>query len=746
MQIGSLLHAAASDLKARSFPLKAVLPLLLTACPSLVHAQSCPAPDLSDPADLPAATPGDESIQITSEGAEVSRTGDAVLKGKVRIRQGDRTLSAENATFNAAEQTFSVSGTVTYRDPEMRIKGKSASVATAGAASFEGAEFDLPAQPARGSADQIKVSQGSLQLAGVVYTTCPAGNEDWVLRAGDININPGAGLGVGRNVRLDFKGIPILYTPFISFPVGNQRKSGFLFPTLANSSRSGLGVQVPWYWNIAPNYDATFTGTWYTQRGFDLLTDFRFLTERSRGNVTAEYLPNDTEYGNDRNLVRLFDQTDFNSRLRFTASAANASDREWFEDFGEGPEGTSVVYLGRFAELSYLDRHWAMTGRVQNFQTIQPVNAADRPYTLLPQISIAGQFPSALFGFDAGLETEYTYFQRDSSSVTGSRFDFHPGIKLPLQSAGAFIEPSLSWRYTAYDLDNVAPGAETSPSRSAPIASIDAGLTFERLAGSRQQRVHTFEPRILYLYVPYRDQSSLPVFDTGEPDLNLVQLYRDNRYVGPDRLGDANQLSVGFTTRLLDRESGRQFLSATAGQAYYFDSPRVVLPNEPVLGYKSSNLLAQMEVSAFKNWNARMGVQWDPHETRSEKGEARLQYAPAYNKVANVGYRFRRGSLEQWDASVAWPVTDTWTTYGGMTYSLKDEATINQFAGLEYRSCCWKARIVARKYVSSRTGETDSDVQLQLELNGLASLVPGVDAFLERSIRGYSVLPPATPR
>jgi len=739
----------------RGIPLlKAVLPMLLTACPALVLAQSCPAPNLSDPADdastpalTPAATPGDEPIKITSEGAEVSRAGDAVLKGKVRIRQGDRTLSAENATFNAEDQTFAVSGSVTYRDPEMRIKGKSANVATAGEASFEGAEFDLPTRPARGSADKIKVNrQGLLQLSGVVYTTCPTGNEDWVLRAADIDINPGAGLGTGRNVRLDFKGIPILYTPFISFPVGDQRKSGFLFPTLANSSRSGLGLQVPWYWNIAPNYDATFTGTWYTQRGLDLLTDVRFLTHRSRGNVTAEYRPHDTAYGSGRNLVRLFDETDFNSRLRFTASAANASDRDWFEDFGEGPEGTSVVYLGRSAELSYLDPHWAMTGRVQNFQTIQPVDGIDRPYTLLPQISITGQFPSALLGLDAGVDTEYTYFQRDSSSLTGSRFDFHPGLKLPLQSAGAFIEPAVSWRYTTYDLNHTAPGADTSPSRSAPIASLDAGLTFERLSGSRQQRVQTFEPRVLYLYVPYRDQTALPVFDTGEPDLNLVQLYRDNRYVGPDRLGDANQLGVGFTTRLLDRESGRQYLSATAGQAYYFDAPRVVLPNEPALGYKSSNMLGQMEVSAFKNWNARIGVQWDPHETRSEKGDARLQYAPSYNKVANLGYRFRRGSLEQWDASVAWPVTDTWTTYGGMTYSVKDASTINQFAGLEYRSCCWKARIVARKYVSSRTGETDSDVQLQLELNGLASLVPGVDAFLERSIRGYSVLPPATPR
>jgi LPS-assembly protein len=687
----------------------------------------------------------DERIQITSEGAEVSRTGDAVLKGKVRIRQGERTLNAEDATFNAEDQSFSVSGNVTYRDPELRIKGKSANVAAEGGASFEGAEFELPSRPARGSAGRIEVDrEGTLGLNDVVYTTCPTGNEDWVIRASDIDINPKAGLGSGRNVRLDFKGIPILYTPYISFPVGDQRKSGFLFPTLANSSRSGVVVAAPWYWNIAPNQDATITSTWYTSRGFDLLTDYRFLTKRSTGSVIAEYLPDDMEYGSSRSLVQVFDKTDLSRRLRFTVAAANASDRDWFEDFGEGSEGTSVVYLQRQAAISYFDRYWTMSGRVENFQSIQPIDEDARPYTLLPQISIRGALPEPFLGFDAGIDSEYTYFERNES-VTGSRLDIHPGISLPLRSAGAYLLPAVSWRYTAYALNNTATGADDSPSRSAPIGSVDAGLTFERPSGSRQQRLQTFEPRFLYLYVPYRDQSTLPVFDTNEPDLNLVQLFRNNRYVGADRLGDANQLSVGFTTRLLDRDTGKQFVSASAGQAYYFDAPRVVLPDEPVVGNNSSNMVAQLEVSAFKNWNVRMGVQWDPHETRSEKGDAQLQYAPAHNMVANLGYRFRRDSLEQWDASVAWPVTDTWSTYGGVTYSVKDSKTINQFAGLEYRSCCWKARIVGRKYVSSRTGDSDSDIQLQLELNGLASLVPGVDAFLERSIRGYSVLPPAMP-
>jgi LPS-assembly protein len=230
----------------------------------------------------------------------------------------------------------------------------------------------------------------------------------------------------------------------------------------------------------------------------------------------------------------------------------------------------------------------------------------------------------------------------------------------------------------------------------------------------------------------------LPVFDTDVADLNLVQLFRTNRYVSADRLSDANQLSVGFTSRLLDSATGQQFLSATIGQAYYFSRPRVALPGEVLDDPGSSDIVAQLDLRAYQDWNINMGVQWDPGQTRSEKGDLRVQYQPARDRVANLGYRFRRGHIEQVDGSFGWPVAKDWNAYARMVYSLEDETMLDQFAGLEYRSCCWRLRLVARRYVSDRTGNRDTSILLQLELNGLSNVGVGADAFLERSIRGYS--------
>jgi LPS-assembly protein len=321
--------------------------------------------------------------------------------------------------------------------------------------------------------------------------------------------------------------------------------------------------------------------------------------------------------------------------------------------------------------------------------------------------------------------------------------DVAPEIRLPLRGAGVYLEPSASWRYTAYSLDDaVLPGVDDSPSRSAPVVSVDGGLVLERPSGSRRQRLTTLEPRFMYLYVPFRNQNDLPVFDTAPADLNLVQLFRSNRYVGADRLSDANQISIGVTSRLLDADSGKQFISGTIGQAYYFDEPRVALPGEVLEDPEFSDVIAELDVTAYGDWNVSMGVQWDSGETRSEKGDMRLQYKPEYDRVMNLGYRFRRGSIEQVDGSVAWPVGDNWSAYARLVYSLQDQKSLDQFAGLEYRSCCWRIRAVARRYVSDRTGDTDASFLLQLELNGLSSVGVGADAFLERSIRGYSASPP----
>lgn len=681
---------------------------------------------------------------------DATREGQWNLNGDVRISQGDRQLKTTDATYDPASQTFSTKHGVEYSDPTMKVEGAAAQFDPGGGVTFEGAQFELPSQPARGSASRISATaEGNLSLDDVRYTTCPLGNNDWVLKAADIDISQRAGIGTGRNVRLDFKGIPILYTPIISFPVSDQRKSGFLFPTFGTSSRSGTELAVPWYWNIAPEYDATFLPTWYSKRGARLDTQFRYLSPVGRGEVSADYLPDDQEFGDSRHLVRFVDQSDFTQHLRLGIDAAEVSDTQWFEDFGLGPEGTSVSYLNRSANLLYLSDGWFGSLRAQNFQTIDTsiddlgrptIDDLDRPYTLLPQLAVRALLPGQPYGLAFGFDGELSNFLRDDG-VTGMRLDVAPEIRMPLRGAGIWLEPAASWRYTAYDLDDTGADVDSTPHRSAPVLSLDGGMSFERSSGSRGQRLQTFEPRFMYLYVPYRNQDQLPVFDTGEADLNPVQLFRTNRYVGADRLGNANQIAVGFTSRLLDADTGQQFIAGTIGQAYYFEEPRVALPGVPLDDTESSDIVAELDLTAYRNWNIRMGVQWDPGNVRSEKGDVHIQYQPDAERVMNVGYRFRRDNIEQVDSSVAWPIGRQWSAYARMVYSLEDKTSLDKFAGLEYRACCWRLRFVARRYVSNRDGDVDTSFMLQLELNGLASVGVGADAFLERSIRGYSLEP-----
>lgn len=678
---------------------------------------------------------------------EGTRDGQLLLKGEVLIKQGERTLKTRDATYDSQSQSVSVEQDVEYSDPNLKVSGTSAHLDQAGGATFEGAKFELLDRNARGSAGRIQVTRDSqLKLRDVRYTTCPIGEEDWLLRAADIAIRQRAGIGLGRGVRLDFKGVPILYAPFISFPVGNERKSGFLFPTLGTSSRSGSSLAVPWYWNIAPNYDATLTPSWFSKRGGKLDSEFRYLSRFGRGTLDTEYLPEDREFGDARSYLHFADRSDFTDSLRLDLDAANASDSTWFEDFGLGPEGTSISFLNRSAHLTYLTEHWLAILRAQNFQTIDDIGIApeQRPHTLLPQMAVRAAFPDQLAGLTLGFDLEVANFEHNYAGrvATGWRADVTPEIRLPLRGAGVYLEPAASWRYTSYQLDDEALGRDSSPDRVAPIMSVDGGLIFERLSGSRQQRLTTLEPRFMYLYVPYRNQDDFPVFDTAAADLNLVQLFRTNRYVGADRLSDANQVSIGFTSRLLDAGTGKQFVSGTIGQAYYFDEPRIALPGEVLEDPEFSDIIAELDATAYGDWNVSMGVQWDPGETRSEKGDVQLQYKPEHDRVMNLGYRFRRGGIEQVDGSVAWPIGSAWSAYARLVYSLEDETALDQFAGLEYRSCCWRIRAVARRYVSNRTGDMDTSFLLQLELNGLSSVGVGADAFLERSIRGYSLGPP----
>jgi len=718
------------------------------------EAAAAAATDALDPAQAEASPPADGTatadpdqlpVQIESgAGSEVTRDGDATLTGGVAISQGDRRVTAESATYDASERRFQVEGNVEFSSPELRLKGGSGSWNALGTGQFTGAEFELPQRPARGSASHLEMTrEGVLKLDEVRFTTCPAGSTDWELRASHIEIDQQTQQGIGRNVRVDLKGIPVLYTPVISFPVGPARKSGFLFPSFGNSDKSGFELGVPYYFNLAPNYDLTLTPFLLSRRGFGLGADFRYLTERSRGKIGTDYLPSDDLYGDDRRLSTLVHRTDLTDRLRFDANLADASDDRYFEDFGLGPDGTSITFLDRNMRLAWLGRGWRLDGVVQDFQVIdRDVAPLDRPYSRLPQLAFTGLWPMA-GGLEASLDAETVWFDRDVG-VTGLRADAEPRVAWPVRGSGYHVEPSAAWRATAYELSNTAPDADDSPTRNAPILSLDAGLVFERESGERKQFLHTLEPRLRYTYIPFRDQDDLPLFDTALPDLNLVQLFRTNRYVGADRLGDANELAAGITTRLLRGESGQQYLTATIGQRFYFESPEVVLPGEVPESRSASNLVGEVELTAWRSWSARAAMEWDGEDSNTLRGESSVQYRPSDGTVVNFGYRYRESLLEQWDAALAWRISPSWQFYARQVYSTKEDKSIDRFAGFEYSGCCWRLRLLGRNYVSNRTGESDNSILLQVELTGLSSVGSRSGTFLESAIRGYSPATSAT--
>lgn len=695
----------------------------------------------------PAATKPEDSpvtIEADNQDFELDVNGNARLCGNVVMHQGDRVIRADCLQYDAQTQSAKLEGGIVYTDPQLTVRGGQGTYSPTLGTTFEGTEFELPARNARGSARTMRMdANGKITLEDVSFSTCPANDVSWEMKAQKIELDTQARNGTGNGARVEFKGVPIFYAPWLTFPIGPQRKSGFLFPNIGRTTRSGAEIEIPYYFNIRPNIDFTAAPIYYSRRGLDLAGELRFMTQRQRGSIDFDYLPSDDVAGRDRSRIEIKHLAELPGEWRFRIDATDVSDSNYFEDFALGPEGTSVPFAERLAEATYRDEHLNVRAQFQHFQTIDDeLPDTDRPYARTPRLLASGDWESGLGSVDYGFDAEVVKFDRDLG-VTGWRADVAPRFGFDWSAPGFFVRPSAGYRYTKYQLDGVDPGVDDSPERSLPFATLDAGLVFERSAGSHGQRRMTLEPRALYLYTPFREQSDLPLFDTGLPDLNLVQLYRTNRYVGADRVNDANQVAVGLTSRLFNADSGAQYLSVSVGQAYYFEQPRVVLPNETPSTRDTSDFIAQVSVTAYKNWNLEAGFQWNPEDTRSERSQFRLQYRPDGENVVNMGYRAIRDRLEQAEVSTAWSIGKRWNAYGRVVYSLRDSEMLDRFAGFEFKACCYKLRFVARRFVSSRDGSQETGVYLQLELNGLASVGTPADAFLERSIRGYSPETPA---
>jgi len=671
--------------------------------------------------------------------ASIGSDPSASMSGGVLLRQGDKLAGADEARYIPENRSLLLQGNVRYQDGGTLVESDLAEFAyDSGSVRFEGADFSLGNSDGRGAADAFEINQqGLLQLDGVSYTTCPPGSNDWLLEARDIDVDSRAGVATAKGVKLRFQGIPILYAPYLSFPVGDARKSGVLTPELGSTNRSGTEFSIPYYLNLATNYDATVTPHLMSDRGLQIQTQFRYLTQSMNGEISADYLDSDNMFNDSRYLVGLRHKTEFANGWRNRIDFRQVSDSQYFEDMGGSLSSSSITHLNRSLSFEYYTEHLSFFGQAQDFQTIDDaIVPEDEPYRRVPQLSVRGMWPDQWLGLQPGFAGELVNFDR-AVGVTGWRVNLAPELSLPITGPGWFVKPGVRFDYTGYKLDNTDPGQRDDPSRALPIASFDVGVILER-ALKNSARVQTIEPRLLYAHVPYRDQDDLPVFDTITPDLHLIQLYRANRFLGVDRIADTDQVSIGVTSRILDVSTGRDLVAATIGQIRYLSVSGVALPDQSLVATESSDYIAKLSFLLNRNINFDLGHQWGSTNNGTTQSEARIQYAPGSNKVLNLAYRFRRDALEQGDVSWSWPLASNWNFVGRYNFSFRDDRALEQFFGLEYESCCWGLRLVSRRHISTRDGTQESSIGLQLILKGMASVGTAADKILERGILGYS--------
>ena len=592
-----------------------------------------------------------------------------------------------------------------------------------------------------------------MTASDATYTTCNPGDADWSISAGHLAIDRAADTGVAQDVWLRVLGQRLFYLPRLSFPLSSRRKSGLLAPSWGTSESGGVEATVPFYFNLAPNYDATLAARAMSERGVQARGELRFLSRSyGSGRLGAEYLPSDAGFDDDRSAFDVAHRHEWSDRWSTDARLEWVSDTEYLQDLGTGLSQSSRTYLPRRFDASYRGDGWDALVRFQNFQTLTPsIPEHDRPYARLPQILVRRNAPERNRTLNVAAEAELSYFHRDSFT-TGVRADLRPSLTYPMRTAGTFVTPRAALHVTGYALDRVEAESalDDSPTRVVPAFSLDSGMFLERpvTLGGRSL-THTLEPRLYYLLVPFDRQDHLPNFDTGEPTFSFARLYRENRFSGGDRIGDANQLTLGLTSRLLD-EHGAELARASLGRISYFRDRRVGLDrSDAPQTRRASDLVAEIEARPAREWRLRASLQYDTADDRSDTSAVHLQYRHDRSRVLNAAYRLVRDvdpdrTVEQADLSFVWPIANRWRTIGRWSVAIDDERdrTLEAFGGVAYESCCLTVRAVARRHLSHAHRSASDDrysngLYLQVELKGLTGTGIRPNEFLVRGIPGY---------
>lgn len=751
-----------------------------------------------------------QPITVTASHAEFNQEGATQLRGNVHLIQGNRQVKADSATVSRDPKTNKIEtiqgcGEVRILEPGLRLEGSEAMISVPqNLKTLNDAYYRIYARHARGSAKSMTVfSNTRLFLQDATYTTCKPYKDNWELRAKLINLNRITGKGVAKHAKMYIRGFPVFYLPSVTFPIDKRRESGFLFPVFGQSKSCGFELATPYYWNIAPNYDATITPRLLSYRGLDFQGQFRYLFPLGQGELLAGFLPDDNGYRIFKNEKR--NKPDYlpndprtralnrssNTRIAFFAKHNSQFNRNWssnvnyqivgddnyFMDLGTTLFAAGNTQLQQQAEVKYQDEYWQALTRVQSYQTLHPYYGPvnDEVYQRLPQIAFANECPDLPYGFEWTTQGEVAYFAHRLSAftaqpfTTGGRYFVRPGIAYSYRRPWGFFKPRLQLDMLTYSLA-LSPTDRRhqqtkNPKRILPIVDVDTGLIFERdMKVCDIPYVQTLEPRAYYLYVPYQNQNAFPNFDSSYPGFDYNLLYRDNRFNGFDRLGDANQMTLSATTRFLTASRGSEQLSLTAGQIYYFKPPKVTLGN-PVLNPFALNqelpdqnralspLVGLGRLKCDDQWFAIASIQWNTYRKDIDKTAFWIQYHPTELTVVNLGYQYLRRNpvfnypssllsqhVRQIDTSAAWELTNEFRLLGHWNYDIQNDRSNAILFGLEHQGCCTAFRVSWSSFLLPNAGhrEYNTGIFFQFVFKGFSSVGHSeIGSTLDKSIPGY---------
>lgn len=736
-------------------------------------------------------------LDVKSDYSEIFDNEIGSYYGNVQINRADQSSSSDTANYDSISETLNLQGNVYYSEDELSLYSDTATLKLASdQAKLRDTIFISPATPLRGRAKVAYRDSKSLsRYKDVAYTSCQPGNQDWVVHASELKLNKTTGKGAAKNAWLEFKGVPVFYSPYLSFPTDDRRLSGFLAPAFGNTRTGGFDFSTPYYWNIAPNFDATLRPRYLTKRGILLGGDFRYLTEQSKGIISGEYMPNDQLRNKPRYLGSIKNSSRFTPEISSNLDLNFVSDKDYFAELGNALSFPNFSFIRSTADINYIRDQVSFISRIENYQTVDPtLRGRQIPYRRLPQVNLNLNHSFNFMPLDAAMENEFVYFQHDNDLPTGQRLNIKPSMSFPLKTASTFLTPKVSLQHTQYLLQNQIAGKPDNISRTLPILSVDSGLFLEReLNLADKAMLHTLEPRLFYLYIPKADQSDIPIFDTALYDFWYSSLFRENRFSGTDRVQDANQITVALTSRLQDPATGRERLRLNIGEILYFRDREVTAPvntiskdnkflESPVETSTLSPLVTELNAQLTDHFSVETGLQWDPDTNDIVRGKAVLHFINQPDEIINLGYLYRKNTLIkntldsndisqddplrdnnfirsndiiQTDMSFRWPVYNNWYAVGRWQYSLLYNTTQDSFLGLEKENCCWRFRVIGRRYINSITnvninttgdlnsintavnGTSQTGVFFQIELKGLTGIGQKLEQFFEQSIYGY---------